>query len=106
MSNRAGSMSNQAGTRSLDIWIATRGSVFDAWSRPVNAGPGINTGRAEGFPSYSFDGSQLFFHAAMRPGNFDRGDDDPLYAGCPFSSTCYFDIWMAKRPKVGGRPAR
>lgn len=105
MSNRLGSMLNRKGVESYDIWIATRSSTSEPWSEPVNAGENIiNTGRHEGFPSYSFDGSELYFHGAQRDGNFDSGD--VLGAGCPSSPTCYFDIWVAKREKLGGNPEK
>lgn len=94
LSNREGSMVSPAGGRSNDIWVATRSSMAGPWSTPVNIGAPINSGRAEGFPSYSFDGSQLYFHAAQREGNFG--------VGCPDSGTCYFDIWMVTREKVNG----
>jgi hypothetical protein len=93
-SNREGSMLNPQGNRSNDIWVATRASTSEAWSTPVNFGAPINSGRTEGFPSYSFDGSQLYFHAAQREGNFG--------VGCPDSGTCYFDIWMVTREKLTG----
>ena len=86
LSNRDGSMLSPAGNPSNDIWIATRSSTAEPWSTPVNIGAPINSGRAEGFPSYSFDGSELYFHSANRPGNFG-----PL-----------FDIWMVTREKANG----
>lgn len=103
MSNRWGSMVNRQGLPSYDIWIAKRSSTSEPWSEPVNAGENtINTGRHEGFPSYSFDGSELYFHGAQRVGNFDSGD--LLGVGCPSSATCYFDIWVATREKLTGSP--
>jgi hypothetical protein len=102
MSNRQGSMPNQQNQPSMDLWIATRSSTSEPWSTPVNAGAPINSGRHEGFPSYSFDGTQLYFHAAMREGNFDSGDAAGV--GCVFSSTCYFDIWFVSRTKLKGEP--
>jgi hypothetical protein len=99
-SNRPGSMPNQAGSPSYDIWMATRASVLDAWSTPVNMGTPINSGRHEGGPSYSFDGSQLYLHAAMREGNFDSRDVTGV--GCLYSPTCYFDIWVVTREKSTG----
>jgi len=104
MSNRKGSMLNQAGNRSNDLWVATRASTSDPWSTPVNLGEPINSGRHEGAPSYSFDGSQLYFHAAMREGNFDSRDVNGV--GCLSSPTCYFDIWVATREKFRGTERR
>ena len=102
MSNRQGSMPNRLGQPSMDIWIAMRASTSEHWSTPVNAGAPVNSGRHEGFPSYSFDGTQLYFHAAMRDGNFDSGD--VLDVGCPSSGTCYFDIWFVSRRKLKEGP--
>jgi len=100
MSNRQGSMPNQAGNNSYDLWVATRASTSEPWSTPVNMGEPINSGRHEGAPSYSFDGSQLYFHASMREGNFDTRDAKGV--GCLYSPTCYFDIWVATREKLRG----
>ena len=61
-SNRAG------GGGSQDIWSATRASVDDAWSTPVNLGPGINTGLAESRPSLSWDGTTLYFGSTRAGG--------------------------------------
>jgi hypothetical protein len=97
MSNRPFSMPNQQGKPSWDLWVATRASTGEPWSQPVNMGDKINTGRHEGGPSYSFDGTEVYFHGAQRAGNFDGGD--VLGVGCPFSPTCYFDIWMVTRKK-------
>lgn len=103
-SNRVGSMLNLLNKPSYDLWVATRASTSDHWSAPVNMGTLINTGRYEAFPSYSFDGSQLYFHGAQRVGNFDSGDVDGV--GCPLSATCYFDIWVVTREKSDGSERR
>lgn len=60
-SNRAGG----AGTQ--DIWAATRPSVKDPWSAPVNLGAAINTAAGESRPSLSADGRQLLFGRAPGP---------------------------------------
>jgi hypothetical protein len=60
-------------TTSTDIWIATRNSVHDAWSLPVNLGAVVNTGFAENQPYLSADGRTLFF-ASDRPGGCGGND--------------------------------
>ena len=98
MSNRPGSILNRQGAPSYDLWASTRATTSDPWSSPVNLDPlgliGINTGRHDGGPSLSFDGTALYFHAAQRAGN--------LGVGCPDGATCYFDIWMTTRAKIHG----
>jgi WD40-like Beta Propeller Repeat len=65
-SNRAGGQGGQ------DIWSATRRSVDDSWSAPVNLGPAVNTGAGETRPSLSRDAAQLLFGRAPGPeGNAD-----------------------------------
>ncbi|MGE5212035.1 MAG: hypothetical protein ACM3MM_12280 [Acidobacteriota bacterium] len=54
-SNRAGGAGGQ------DIWSATRASVTDPWSAPVNLGPGVNTALGESRPFLSSDAAQLLF---------------------------------------------
>jgi hypothetical protein len=60
-SNRSGTLGGQ------DIWVATRGSLRDRWSAPVNIGSGVNTSAAESRPSLSRDGNQLLFGRAPSP---------------------------------------
>jgi WD40 repeat protein len=60
-SNRSGTVGAQ------DIWVATRATVADPWSTPVNLGSAVNTGAAESRPSLSKDGSQLLFGRAPGP---------------------------------------
>jgi Tol biopolymer transport system component len=50
-----------------DIWTATRPSVFDVWSSPVNLGPNINTEFGETRASLSRNGKRLYF-GSNRPG--------------------------------------
>ena len=57
-SNRAGGLGGQ------DIWSATRTSVDDPWSAPVNLGSNVNTGLGESRPSISRDAQQLLFGRA------------------------------------------
>ena len=54
-SNRTGTLGAQ------DIWAATRPSLSDHWSAPVNLGSAVNTSAAETRPSLSEDGKQLLF---------------------------------------------
>ncbi len=44
-----------------DLWSATRDSVDDPWSEPVNLGDAINTPLNETRPSLSWDGRTLYF---------------------------------------------
>jgi hypothetical protein len=60
-SNRSGTLGAQ------DIWVASRGSLADAWSAPANIGSVVNTSAAESRPSLSRDGSQLLFGRAPGP---------------------------------------
>ena len=55
-----------------DLWFATRASVTDPWSTPVNAGSAINTGAGETRGSFSWDGATLYF--GRNPGP-DGGSD-------------------------------
>jgi len=50
-----------------DIYAATRATVDDPWSPPVNLGAAINTGAAETRPSFSWDASTLLFGRAPGP---------------------------------------
>jgi Tol biopolymer transport system component len=60
-SNRTGTLGAQ------DIWVATRGSLGEGWSAPVNVGPAVNTGAAETRPFLSKNGDQLLFGRAPGP---------------------------------------
>ncbi len=60
-SNRTGTLGGQ------DIWTASRGSVHDRWSMPVNLGPAVNTAAAETRPSLSWRGATLLFGRAPGP---------------------------------------
>jgi Tol biopolymer transport system component len=61
-SNRPGSIAN-----SQDLWVATRETVFDAWSEPINLGSPVNTELVDVQPYISSDRETLFF-ASNRPG--------------------------------------
>ncbi len=60
-SNRSGTLGAQ------DIWVATRRTLTDRWSVPVNVGSEVNTSAAESRPSLSKDGKQLLFGRAPGP---------------------------------------
>jgi WD40-like Beta Propeller Repeat len=60
-SNRTGTLGGQ------DIWAATRASIEDPWSTPVNLGAAVNTGAAESRPSLSWDARALLFGRAPGP---------------------------------------
>jgi Tol biopolymer transport system component len=81
-SNRAG------GQGGPDIWSATRASVNDPWSDPVNLGPNVNTGFGESRPSLSWDTAQLLF---CRAGPLGTGE----------GGTGASDIYVTSREKEG-----
>lgn len=62
-SNRPGSIDN-----TFDLWVATRETVFDAWSEPINPGSTLNSGQLDVQPYISSDRETLFF-ASTRPGS-------------------------------------
>jgi Tol biopolymer transport system component len=63
--------SDRAGTMgSLDLWVATRDSVNDAWRSPENLGPIVNSPRIDQRPALSRDALTLIY-ASDREGNFD-----------------------------------
>ena len=51
---------------SQDLWVATRDTVFDAWSAPVNLGSPLNSELVDVQPYISSDRETLFF-ASNRP---------------------------------------
>ncbi|HUS12565.1 MAG TPA: hypothetical protein VMZ30_19000 [Pyrinomonadaceae bacterium] len=61
-SNRPGSIAN-----SQDLWVATRETVFDAWSAPINLGSTLNSELVDVQPYISADRETLFF-ASNSPG--------------------------------------
>ena len=66
--------SNRAeGLGGLDLWTATRRSVHEAWSLPVNQGALLNTGVNDQHPSLSSDGRTLLF-SSDRPGGLGGSD--------------------------------
>jgi hypothetical protein len=54
-------------TNSQDLWVATRETVFDAWSAPINLGSPLNTELVDVQPYISSDRQTLFF-ASNRAG--------------------------------------
>jgi len=52
---------------SQDLWVATRKTVFDAWSEPINLGSPVNSALVDVQPYISSDRETLFF-ASNRPG--------------------------------------
>jgi outer membrane protein OmpA-like peptidoglycan-associated protein/Tol biopolymer transport system component len=65
--------SNRDGTfGGRDIWYMYQISG-DSWSKPISAGPGINTPNNEGSPFVSFDGNTMYF---MRDGKEGFGGSD------------------------------
>ena len=81
-SNRVGGLGGP------DIWSATRASVDDPWSAPVNLGPNVNTGFGESRPSLSWDAQQLLFGRAGPPGTGE-------------GATGMSDIYVTTRDKSG-----
>jgi serine/threonine protein kinase/Tol biopolymer transport system component len=45
----------------LDIWITSRTAKSESWGELMNLGPTINSNNKEFAPTYSFDGSTLYF---------------------------------------------
>ena len=73
-SNRPGSI--DSGTpvgNSSDLWVATRDTVFDPWSEPINLGSTVNSAQIEVQPYLSSDRETLFF-ASIRPDGFGNTD--------------------------------
>ena len=69
---------------SQDLWVATRETVFDAWSAPINLGSPLNSELVDVQPYISSDRETLFF-ASNRPN------------GGPT------DIYMSTRTKLSGK---
>jgi len=66
-SNRPGSINTQ------DLWVATRETVSDVWSAPINLGSTLNNGPLDVQPYISADRETLFF-ASTRPGGVGSTD--------------------------------
>jgi Tol biopolymer transport system component len=65
--------SNRPGAQGNDIYAATRESVSDPWSTPLNLGPNVNGLASETRPSLSWDGTSLYFGSNRAGG---EGDSD------------------------------
>ena len=59
--------------RGWPSWTSTRETAQDAWSRPVNLGPTVNSEYVQGEPALSPDGTELYFNS-NRPGGFGGRD--------------------------------
>ena len=57
------SYSRPGGIGGTDLWVATRATVDDPWTEPVNLGPTVNTSTNDNAPSLSADGLSLFFQS-------------------------------------------
>jgi Tol biopolymer transport system component/broad specificity phosphatase PhoE len=66
-----------------DLWIMTRSSSSEDWSRPVNLGAPVNTEYNEWYPRLSPDGRILFFTSNNRPGGLGG-----------------IDLWMTTRATI------
>jgi hypothetical protein len=66
-SNRLGSSGR------FDLWAATRESLFDPWSTPVNLGPVVNSNVDDRQPYLGLDQRTLYF-ASNRDGGFGQLD--------------------------------
>ena len=73
------------GSGGQDLWTATRETVFDAWSAPVNLGPTVNSATVDQRPYLASDRQTLFF-ASDRPGGVGG-----------------LDLYVTVRAKRGGR---
>jgi hypothetical protein len=65
--------SARPGSTIPDLWVATRETVFDAWSEPINLGSTLNSELVDVQPYISSDRETLFF-ASNRPGNLGMID--------------------------------
>ena len=66
-SNRTGSLGG------VDLWAATRRSVFEAWSTPINLGPNVNSSDDDQQPYIAGDRQTLYF-VSNRPGGLGQLD--------------------------------
>jgi hypothetical protein len=69
--------SNRLGSLGFDIWSASRASIADSWSAPVNLGSNVNSPANETRPSLSWDAKTLLF-GTTRPGV--EGASDIFYS--------------------------
>jgi hypothetical protein len=71
--------SRSEGSGDWDVWVCTRATPADAWSKAVNVGPTVNSSAYEGQPCISANGLMLFI-STDRIGGY--GD---------------WDVWMSRR---------
>lgn len=60
------------GVGSFDLWVSTRQTTRDAWSRPVNLGPIVNSAFQDRGPALSRNGTTLYFNSDRRGGFGDQ----------------------------------
>jgi hypothetical protein len=73
------------GSGERDLYVTTRVTKDDDWSRPVNLGQPVNTPFYDGQPDISADGRSLYF-SSDRPGGFGNQD-----------------LWVTTRPTTDGK---
>ncbi|MFN0277840.1 MAG: hypothetical protein ACKVRN_04475 [Pyrinomonadaceae bacterium] len=61
-------VSDNGGLGGLDIWVATRGSIYARWKRPVNVET-LNSENDESDPALSPDSSVLYFGSSREGGS-------------------------------------
>ena len=76
------SSTRPGGTGTADLWSATRSSLSDPFSNPVNLGPTVNSANIDGDPAISPDGLLLVF-SSNRPGGLGG-----------------FDLWATQRASL------
>jgi peptidoglycan-associated lipoprotein len=77
--------SDRAGSLGADLWVATRESVSQSWSTPLNLGVPVNSTATDLMPYIAADRETLFFASDRSGGSGD------------------LDLYMTKRNKVHGR---
>jgi len=80
-SRRLGSILNPGGQPSFDLWVATRRSLHDAWSTPVNLGAQVNSAAASFTRTCRTTGARCCSSILRAPSEAASGirhlDDDP-----------------------------
>ena len=71
-SMRTGGIPDSTNAPSLDLWVSTRAKIQDPWGSPTNVSA-LNTAYADGAPSLSADGTELYFYS-NRPGGSGATD--------------------------------
>jgi hypothetical protein len=71
------------GLGSGDVWISTRANISNAFGLAALVGPPVSSSSADGLPSITGDGLNLFF-TSSRTGGFGGRD-----------------LWMVSRPRMG-----